>query len=130
MFELAIAGLSLMACVWKLKGPRDPPGGGGGPILPSELSVGVEPAEDTIGDAIPPNRLGNESLIGDRAFGSKVTVVRIVWGPPLPPKPSSGSSGIGVGGVGVLGGAGIGRLDAMADLYEVRGSMRESAKAK
>jgi hypothetical protein len=56
--------------------------------------------------------------MGDKVFGSNVMVecnVRDL----SPPMLYSGSSGIGVGGVGVLGGAGIGRCDAMAAIYVV-----------
>jgi len=58
-------------------------------------------------------------------------VERIVRGPPSIPSPSSGSSGIGVGGVGVRGGAGIGRLEAIAS-YSLwtRDSMRGSTTSK
>jgi hypothetical protein len=113
--EFDIAGESLIACVWKLNGLLCPAGGGGGPINPSLPIEGVlKPADDGIGDPIDPKRPGNVSIIGDKALGSKVIVERTVCCVPSIPKPSSGSSGIGVGGVGVRGGAGIGRLDAIA----------------
>jgi hypothetical protein len=113
--EFAIAGESFMACVWKLNGPRCPPGGGGGPIVPSVPSEGVlNPTEDGIGEAMEPNDPGNVSTIGDKALGSKTSDERTVRLVPSIPRPSSGSSGIGVGGVGVRGGAGMGRLEAIA----------------
>lgn len=105
-----------MVCVWKLNGVRDAPAGGGGPIFPSEVRVGVGNPEEEMGE--PPYRPGKTSLIGDKVFGSNVIVecnVRDL----SPPMLYSGSSGIGVGGVGVLGGAGIGRWDAIAAIYVV-----------
>lgn len=73
--EFAIAGESLMACVWKLNGPRCPPGGCEGPIVPSHPSDGVlKPADDSIGEAMEPKRPGNVSTIGDKALGSKLSV--------------------------------------------------------
>jgi hypothetical protein len=66
--EFASTGLSLIDCVWKLKGPRVP-GGGGGPIVPS-LKAGVRLADDGIGDPMEPKRPGNTSVIGDKALGS------------------------------------------------------------
>jgi hypothetical protein len=71
-------------------------------------------AGDGIVESIEPNRPGNAPVIGERALGSKVTVELTIWGRPLIFKPEWSSSGMGVGGVGVLGGAGIGRLEAMA----------------
>jgi hypothetical protein len=72
------------------------------------------PVDGGIGDAIDPKRPEMLSTAGDRALGSKLIVERTVWAVPSIPSPSSVSSGIGVGGVGVRGGAGIGRLDAIA----------------
>jgi len=65
---------------------------------------------------IDPNRAlpGNTSFIGESALGSKVIVERTVCGMPSIPRAAFSSSGIGVGGVGVRGGAGIGRLEAIA----------------
>lgn len=94
-----------------MKGVLDAPAGGG-PIFPSELSVGVGKPDE---EGEPPNRPGKTSLMGDNVFGSNCMFeysVRDAF-----PMPSSGSSGIGVGGVGVLGGAGIGRCDAIAAIY-------------
>jgi hypothetical protein len=65
--EFASTGLSLIDCVWKLKGARAP--GGGGPIVPS-LKAGVRLADDGIDDPIEPKRPGNTSVIGDKALGS------------------------------------------------------------
>jgi hypothetical protein len=48
--ELAITGVSLMVCVWKLKGALDAPDGGGGPILPSEVRFGVGNADEDMGE--------------------------------------------------------------------------------
>ncbi len=119
-----MGGLSFIDWVWKLNGLRDPASGGGGPRVDSELNDGVpRPAEDGIGDAIDPKRLGKVSLRVERELESKVIVEWSVRGPPLIPRPSSGSSGIGVGGVGVRGGAGIGRLEAIAAVYGSRRSM-------
>jgi hypothetical protein len=125
--EFASTVLSLIDCVWKLKGPRAP--GGGGPIVPS-LKAGVRLADDGIGDPIKPKRPGNTSVIGDKALGSYVMVEFNARGPPPIPRPSSGSSGIGVGGVGVRGGAGIGRLEAIVAAYQPRGTMREPAEVE
>ena len=122
--EFASTGLSLIDCGWKLKGPRGPPGGGGGPIVPMLLDG------DGTGELMELKRPGNTSNMGDRESGSKVTVECIVRGFPPIPRPSSGSSGMGVGGVGVLGGAGVGRLDAMATFHGPRGSMGRSARKK
>lgn len=102
-----------MVCVWKLKGVLD--AGGGGPIFPSELSVGVGNPEEDMGE--PPNLPGKTSLMGDNVFGSNCMVEYNVRDPS--PTLYSGSSGIGVGGVGVLGGAGIGRCEAMTTSYVV-----------
>jgi hypothetical protein len=44
------------------------------------------------------------------------------------PRPSSGSSGIGVGGVGVRGGAGMGRLEAIAAVRWPQRGRRRSAE--
>lgn len=77
--EFAIAGESLIACVWKLNGLRCPPGGGGGPIDPSLPSDDVlKPADDGIGKAIEPKRPGNVPSMGDKALGSKMSVERTV----------------------------------------------------
>ena len=114
--EFEIVGESLMACGWKLNGLRCPPGGGA--INPSLPKDGVlKPVDGGIGEAIAPKRPGNTSVTGDNALESKVIVERTVWLVPSIPSASSGSSGIGVGGVGVRGGAGIGRLDAIADIF-------------
>lgn len=68
--EFAIAGLSLMDCVWKLKGLRAPPGGGG-PNVDSELKEGVpRPAEDGMGEAMDPKRPGKVSDKGERELES------------------------------------------------------------
>lgn len=68
--EFAIAGLSLMDCVWKLNGLRDP-AGGGGPSVDSELKDGVpRPAEDGMGEAMDPKRPGNVSDRGERELES------------------------------------------------------------
>jgi hypothetical protein len=68
--EFASTGLSLIDCVWKLKGPRAPGGGGGGgPIVPS-LKAGVRLVDDGIGDPMEPKHPGNTSVIGDKALGS------------------------------------------------------------
>jgi hypothetical protein len=82
------------------------------------------------GEFIEPKCEGKVSIIGERELGSKVAVESTVRPtPPIPnPLPSCtpSSSGVGVGGVGVRGGAGIGKLDAMAALYQVRGIMSNS----
>jgi len=68
--EFAIAGLSLMDCVWKLKGLRDP-AGGGGPSVVSELKDGVpRPAEDGMGEVMDPKRPGKVSDRGERELES------------------------------------------------------------
>ena len=68
--EFAIAGLSLMDCVWKLNGLRAP-AGGGGPSVNSELKEGVpRPAEEGMGEPIDPKRPGNVSDIGERELAS------------------------------------------------------------
>lgn len=77
-----------------------------------------------------PNRVEKVATVGDREFASKKTFECIALGPPSIPRPSSVSSGIGVGGVGVRGGAGIGRLEAIADVYRLRMGMRRSAEHK
>jgi hypothetical protein len=113
--EFAIAGESLMACVWKLNGPRCPPGGGGGPIVPSPPNEDVlKPVDDGIDEVMEPKRPEKVSTIGDKELGSKRSVECTVRLVPSILRPSSGSSGIGVGGVGVRGGAGMGRLEAIA----------------
>lgn len=68
-------------------------------------------------ESIDPKRPGNVPAIGDRELASKVTEEWTIWGRPLIFKPDS-SSGTGVGGVGVLGGAGMGRLEAMTATTE------------
>lgn len=42
---------------------------------------------------------------------------------PSIPRPVGGSSGIGVGGVGVRGGAGMGRLEAIAEVVKSQSTM-------
>lgn len=126
-------GVSLIVCVWKLKGLRAP-GGGGGPMLPlPSLIAGLtELAGEFMEEFIAPKRAdpGKNSDIGDNAAGSKVIVERIVRGTPSIPSGDwvSSSSRVGVGGVGVRGGAGTGRLEAIATVYRPRGSMRRSAR--
>ena len=107
-------GDSLIVCVWKLKGLR----GGGGPIMtfPASLNAGLSPlpVEDR-GEAIEPNRPEKVSVMGERELGSKVIVERTVRETPSIPRPEVlCSSTTGVGGVGVRGGAGMGRLEAIA----------------
>ena len=100
-----------MVCVWKLKGLRPPPPPDrGGPVLPS-LRAG-----EFIEEFMDPKRAlpGKVSVIGDKAFGSNVIVESTVCGAPSIPRDASSSPGMGVGGVGVRGGAGIGRLEAIA----------------
>lgn len=79
---------------------------------------------------LPPNVSdhGERAAVGSRELGSKLIVERTVASPPPPPSPQldSSSSGRGVGGVGVLGGAGIGRLEAIVAV-RCRGSW-ESAR--
>jgi hypothetical protein len=106
---------------WKLKGLLPP---GGGPMVLSGANTGVRPV-DGIGEAIDPNLDEKVAAVGDNVFGSKLMLEFMVRGPPSIPRPSSGSSGIGVGGVGVLGGAGIGRREAMAGIYRLWNGMRE-----
>ena len=108
--------MSLIVCVWKLKGLRaPPPGGGGTPALPSLLNAGLATlAGEFIEEFIDPKRVGKVSIIGDKALGSNVMVERTVRETPSIPRLLSCSSGIGVGGVGVRGGAGIGRLKAIS----------------
>lgn len=129
-FAIVLKGVSLIVCVWKLKGLglvlglelelelRVPALGGGGPMV-LLLKVGVF-AEEDIGEPIDPKREGKESVMGDRELGSKVIVERTVREMPLMPSPpisaSCSSSLIGVGGVGVRGGAGMGRLEAIVAL--------------
>ena len=43
--DLATAGVSLIVCVWKLKGFRGPEGGGGGPMLPMLIMLSTLNAE-------------------------------------------------------------------------------------
>ncbi len=103
-----------MVCVWKLNGERCPPAGG--PIVASLASTGV-PVDEAIGDPIEPKLLnGNVAVIGESAFVSKEMLELTIWFAPLISNVSL-LSGMGVGGVGVRGGAGIGRLEAMADIY-------------
>lgn len=92
-----------------------------GPIDPSLfkepllLRVGLRMlAGEGIAESIDPNRPGKFALSGERALVSKVMVEVAVCGMPLILKPDGSSSGLGVGGVGVRGGAGIGRLEAIA----------------
>lgn len=127
--EFDIAGESLIDCVWKLNGLLCPPGRGGGAINPSPPREGVlEPVDVSIGEAIAPNRPEKVSTIGDNALGSKVIVERTVCSVPPIPSPSSDSSGIGVGGVGVRGGAGIGRLEAIAAVWQPQGDIYEGLR--
>jgi hypothetical protein len=116
-----------MTCGWKLKGLLPP---GGGPIGPSLApSEGVSPADGN-GEFMDPNFEGKVALVGDKELELKKTFEWIVRGPPSIPRSSSVSSGIGVGGVGVLGGAGIGRLEAIANVYCLRMGIRRSAGDK
>lgn len=114
--EFAATGPSFMVWVWKLKGALELGGG------PGELRVGVGNPEDDLA-GLP--HWPNVSLMGDNVFESYDTCDCSVCDaiPPMP-RPYSGSSGIGVGGVGVLGGAGMGRSDAMTAIYMVRYIMR------
>ena len=89
--------------------------GGRGRVPSLFVEAELLAAGDGIVESIEPNRPGNVAIMGESAFGSKETVELIIWGRPLMFKPEASSSGIGVGGVGVLGGAGIGRLEAMTD---------------
>lgn len=92
---------------------------GGGPIVPLSTELTSLIAGDGNAESIDPN-LGKVALIGEREFPSKLSVEITVWEIPLIPSPEGGSSGIGVGGVGVRGGAGMGRLEAIAVV--IRGS--------
>jgi len=87
-----------------------PPAEGGGPKLAS-LKAG-ELIEEFIDPkcALP----GNVSVRGDNELGSNVIVESTVRPSPNGCGVSSSSPGRGVGGVGVRGGAGIGRLEAIA----------------
>lgn len=113
--------MSLIVCVWKLKGLSAPvPGTGGGAIEPSLRAGLVTLAGEFILVSKEPKRDGNVSVIGDSELGSNVMVESTVRPtPPVPSPPPScvSSSGMGVGGVGVRGGAGIGRLEAIAAVY-------------
>lgn len=98
-------------------------------MVPSPLREGVLKLEfEGIGEAIDPNLDAKVSTFGDRALGSYVMVERTVRAVRSIPRASSVSSGIGVGGVGVRGGAGMGRLDAIAAVKCTQGSMRRSAE--
>lgn len=86
-------------------------------------------AGELIDEFMEPKRPENVSVIGDRELESKVIVEYTVRStPPIPSPPSCCSSGIGVGGVGVRGGAGMGRLEAIAAIYRVRIIMRACTK--
>lgn len=127
--DFATAGVSLMVCVWKLKGFRVPDCGGPFPPPPPfdvplvlVLNEGIAGLlkllpEDGSGDAIEPNRPGKISAIGDNELGFQVRVECTVRPPSIPIPIPSGSSGIGVGGVGVRGGAGMGKLEAIVAVY-------------
>lgn len=80
------------------------------------MSVGLSGLEDADGGgkvgAAPYLPIGKFSSMGDKELGSKANLAGELRNPSrFIPLPSSSSSG---GGVGVRGGAGIGRLDAMA----------------
>lgn len=96
------------------------------PLLLFKLAVEFSAmAGESIGELIDPNRPRDASVIGYRALGSKETEERTDRRPLLIPSSpdrsvATGSSEIGEGGVGVRGGAGIGRLEAMLIIYELR----------
>lgn len=128
-------GESLIVWVWKLKGLRGFVGGGS--RVPSPLSRGETPAEESpveerpaeegIGEFIAPNRgekVSEEE--GERALRSRNNrlgggAARDAPSIPNPDAPNWApycSSGVGDGGVGVRGGAGMGNPDAIVAICE------------